>query len=454
MRAEIQLVLWAALGGVVLAPGCAESPIVGLDCRADRAFCDGACVDLQTDPANCGSCGDACGAAQTCAAGECVSDDDGPDVCDGRTDCDGQCVDAQSDPSHCGACGLACADGEACERGECVSACGAPLVDCDDACVDTDRDDAHCGACGNRCAPATRCEVGACVDEPDPCPVGSDDCSGVCVDVDTDPSHCGACGIVCAEGDYCSEGACTPECAEGLVACGRSCVDLAFDADNCGACGNRCDTGLCEAGVCQRGDIGHWVLVGHDYGHGRTDQNRIVGNSVFLARGAVVDVVVYSEGSDAAEVENVYAALDEVAAETGRSWEVGVYEDGRLADALVDRDVLLVVDQEGSTGDEIEALGAEWVEDLDRFLRRGGVVVVTDGSETHRVLVGAGLADIASATPVSGERVDVVGGADAVAGGMPRSYRAEETSLAFETELPAVVSAGAGPVVLHIAVAP
>ncbi len=35
--------------------------------------CGGACVDELTDPANCGSCGNACGAGQTCWSGTCAS---------------------------------------------------------------------------------------------------------------------------------------------------------------------------------------------------------------------------------------------------------------------------------------------------------------------------------------------------------------------------------------------
>src|ERR1700722_2365937 len=35
--------------------------------------CGGACIDELTDPANCGSCGNACGAGQTCWSGRCAS---------------------------------------------------------------------------------------------------------------------------------------------------------------------------------------------------------------------------------------------------------------------------------------------------------------------------------------------------------------------------------------------
>lgn len=43
----------------------------GLMCPSDRADCGGLCRDLQRDAANCGSCGNACGAGALCVAGVC-----------------------------------------------------------------------------------------------------------------------------------------------------------------------------------------------------------------------------------------------------------------------------------------------------------------------------------------------------------------------------------------------
>ncbi|MBV9949165.1 MAG: hypothetical protein JOZ69_20115, partial [Myxococcales bacterium] len=59
------------------------------------ASCGGACVNLDTSPANCGACGHACGpAAPDCLNGACVlscvaAGDGGPAL----TDCNGACVD-------------------------------------------------------------------------------------------------------------------------------------------------------------------------------------------------------------------------------------------------------------------------------------------------------------------------------------------------------------------------
>ena len=51
-------------------------------------------VDTRTSLQNCGACGRACGAAQTCAGGTCV--------CLIGTLCSGRCVDVLSDPLNCG----------------------------------------------------------------------------------------------------------------------------------------------------------------------------------------------------------------------------------------------------------------------------------------------------------------------------------------------------------------
>ena len=57
----------------ILACACSTEPNPGPDsCPANEALCAGACTDTSADPANCGMCGRACGATETCAAGSCV----------------------------------------------------------------------------------------------------------------------------------------------------------------------------------------------------------------------------------------------------------------------------------------------------------------------------------------------------------------------------------------------
>lgn len=77
----------------------------------DLTSCNGQCVSTADDPANCGSCGNACGAEQTCAAGMCA--------CATGVACGTACVDTDLDEANCGGCGMACATGETCANGGC-----------------------------------------------------------------------------------------------------------------------------------------------------------------------------------------------------------------------------------------------------------------------------------------------------------------------------------------------
>ncbi len=44
----------------------------GSKCAAGESSCGGKCVDLQTNPANCGSCAKPCGASEDCVKGQCL----------------------------------------------------------------------------------------------------------------------------------------------------------------------------------------------------------------------------------------------------------------------------------------------------------------------------------------------------------------------------------------------
>jgi hypothetical protein len=129
---------------------------------ADQRVCDGTCVATASDVQNCGTCGHACAAGETCSAGLCIC------PADGRADCDGSCVDVKSDPANCGACGIACSDGQVCTTGgtgetACAASCALETqTACDAACVDTTSDRWNCGACGRTCGTNERCDAGRC----------------------------------------------------------------------------------------------------------------------------------------------------------------------------------------------------------------------------------------------------------------------------------------------------
>ena len=108
--------------------GCAGGVCTGgmTTCMAPMTECGGACVAVQSDPANCGACGVACAAGQTCAAGVCTG---GTEVCTPPLRrCGALCVDAQSDPANCGACGRACLAGQTCTAGACAAVGTGPSL--------------------------------------------------------------------------------------------------------------------------------------------------------------------------------------------------------------------------------------------------------------------------------------------------------------------------------------
>jgi hypothetical protein len=219
-----------------------------VSCPIGQTACSGTCIDTQTDNANCGGCGNACSAGQTCMAGVCTCPM-------GQMTCSGACVDTQTDNANCGACGNACPVGQTCMAGACRVDCMAPRTICGmgagQTCVDTQTDNANCGSCGNACPAGQGCVSGACR-----CPMGSTACGmpAMCVNTQTDTNNCGACGNVCGAGQSCNAGVCT--CPAGRTRCGMgassTCVNTQTDNANCGGCGVPCASGrVCAAGTCQ-----------------------------------------------------------------------------------------------------------------------------------------------------------------------------------------------------------
>ena len=83
-----------------------------LECPEGQEECSGICVDLATDPNNCGECGTACSMGQSCVAGSC-------NCAAGRIDCGGVCVDPMSDANNCGSCENSCLPPDVCVGGSC-----------------------------------------------------------------------------------------------------------------------------------------------------------------------------------------------------------------------------------------------------------------------------------------------------------------------------------------------
>jgi len=96
-----------------------------LSCQAGLTNCSGKCVDITTDPNNCGRCGTAVASGYQCQSGVSVVSCQA-----GLTNCSGKCVDITTDPNNCGRCGTAIASGYQCQSGVSVVSCQAGLTNC------------------------------------------------------------------------------------------------------------------------------------------------------------------------------------------------------------------------------------------------------------------------------------------------------------------------------------
>jgi hypothetical protein len=321
------------------------------------ACCGSACAEITADPQNCGNCGLTCTQGQFCVGGACVtaatcgpSENNQicalPDGGEGKC-CLDACIDPQTDFANCGSCSSSCRDGGICSHDGCGfssadcpagttavvgqrcvptscfadslgTACtddaGASLLCCDGGCIDVFRNDPqNCGGCGVTCAPGSKCVFGRCdalsdcsstatlfpycflpgVDYLGVC------CAGTCLSTEQDDLNCGSCGVACPLGSTCFNAGCITDggaaascdagcpigtlCAQGTCApaqcsqasqgevcaadagsspalgncCEGSCLDVRADPNNCGGCGVRCPVGTsCANSNCQTGCSG------------------------------------------------------------------------------------------------------------------------------------------------------------------------------------------------------
>lgn len=113
---------------------------------------------------NCGVCGRVCGSTEFCVDQICQPCPVGLTGCFHRA-----CVDLQSDPTNCGACGARCLDGltstAVCAAGVCARTCRPGYASCGvEPTCDTELafSDEHCGRCDVRCGALSHCIGGVC----------------------------------------------------------------------------------------------------------------------------------------------------------------------------------------------------------------------------------------------------------------------------------------------------
>lgn len=255
----------------------------------DEKFCGGDSCPPKDDPAH-GCAQSSCAACSLPnAITDCAADGTcGIQSCNpGFEDCDhdpgnGCEINKDSDPKNCGQCGNDCfTPGDStnwvCNQGKCqVSNCPTGAGDCNhnpsDKCeVNLTNDPKNCGYCGHVCAithATATCVNGKCTLEAGNCDQGWADCNGDpsdgCEqDIAADPNHCGSCTTVCSTANglpACQSGSCSIGCKSGFGNCdgkvGNGCeIDLNTDAKHCGKCSTVCSTNnassICSGGKCQ-----------------------------------------------------------------------------------------------------------------------------------------------------------------------------------------------------------
>ncbi len=193
------------------APDIDES-CVNAKCQNPAAMCcnDVPCVDVTLDNNNCGKCGNVCGTGEICITGtcQCIGGGDGGTTmaCSaGQACCPGPlgsgCTSVTTDVANCGSCGHACQAMETCESSQCQCGKGAGCTGtdtcCGSGCIDTQTDAMNCGKCGNACPAGKPCMGGVCEGQCTGCTTGEKCCGFTCSKVLSDPMNCGKCGNVC-----------------------------------------------------------------------------------------------------------------------------------------------------------------------------------------------------------------------------------------------------------------
>jgi hypothetical protein len=160
-------------------------------CKGGLSCCAPVCVNETSDPDNCGGCGRHCPAGNACVDSQCEtpqSCNGGPACSPDEACCTSGCSDTNSDPLNCGHCGDLCPPGDTCVAGSCLApmecdgapACVAGKDCCPSGCKDTSSDPSNCGACGHACNTGSSCVESKCQTGPscdgEPACTGSETC--------------------------------------------------------------------------------------------------------------------------------------------------------------------------------------------------------------------------------------------------------------------------------------
>lgn len=399
-------VLFALIFTVPFMPAaCGADGIVGGECRSGYAECQGECLRVIDDPANCGACGRRCNAGLACVGGQCVSPDGS-----GGTSGDSGGGDANPDQSQGG----------------------------DGPDADPDGSSGSGGSSGDGGNP----DGGEDLDGSD---LDADNPDAPCLPPFNTPFRCGDCNTRCQPQEFCKavdDGfACVP-CDPPLSRCGNTCVNLNTDPFNCGRCGNVCPSRLCQGGQCVGAVAGHLVLMCSNYELAPADSphTRALANAVFLSIRTPVRILAYQQYSVPTNKNKVDALINGAAAGRGRSVQFTAATNPTEVTAnlnVLSYDVFLVYDQPNAPAGALGTTGTSWNATLNSFARAGGIVIVMDSgngiAEMDTFLTNAGLLSVTGETEINGITVFNRAPGDAIGIGVLSPYLTQRETCIFNT---------------------
>ena len=261
-------------------------------------------------------------------------------------------------------------------------------------------------------------------------------CNDECVDLTSDYENCGSCSHICTS-SVCLAGTCL-DCSSEEIVCGQQCVNIASDPDNCGGCGVPCSNGLCNKGQCEAKGTGRVIVIGHDYLRNRPAMNRILGNAVFLWPNNPVRLLTYQGAANPTAIAGANGAIAQVATATGRLVQRTDVVAADVPAQLGATDVFLIYGQEQASDATLIQLGQDWASAMTTFINLGGTVILLDGLYAANVggvqiLSQAGLFAIQHNVSKTNAVCTVISPGDALANGLPKTYRCEQNSVNFTT---------------------